>query len=127
VAHGLSYVNYASFLSSYGGYLGQHYAALYASASTIHNTKLSASVMALANVADFSGYVKPTLSYSFFDQLSASVWGSFTFGDAGDEYTNMSMLSTAVTKYMMNPSYDGSDLTPSMSLGLTVSFGTSSF
>jgi hypothetical protein len=65
---------------------GQHYAALMLSASELFGTKLSASIIAYANLADLSGWIIPRLSYKLFDRATVSLSANYTFGDDGDEF-----------------------------------------
>ena len=48
--------------------------------------KLSASLIAISNLTDLSGYVMPSLTWTFFDYASLQLGGTFNFGKAGTEY-----------------------------------------
>lgn len=79
---------------------GQHYAAATFSKSELLVDDLSFSVFAMGNLSDFSGYIKPTLSYSFFDGLSLSTSASFAVGYDNGEYVVLNdghALSLSVT------------------------------
>jgi hypothetical protein len=65
---------------------GRHYAAFSVSKSELFLDDLSASAFVLANLSDFSGLVRPSLSYRLFKGMSASVSASFAFGGADSEY-----------------------------------------
>ncbi len=65
---------------------GRHYAAVSLSKSELVLKDLSLSVFAMGNLSDFSGFVKPTLSYSFFTGMSASASASFALGFEDGEY-----------------------------------------
>ncbi|OHD27744.1 MAG: hypothetical protein A2Y38_11910 [Spirochaetes bacterium GWB1_59_5] len=65
---------------------GQHYAAATFSKSELLVDDLSFSVFAMGNLSDFSGFIKPSLSYAFFDGLSLSASASFALGFDNGEY-----------------------------------------
>jgi len=65
---------------------GQHYAAVTFSKSELLLEDLSFSVFAMGNLSDFSGLIKPTLSYAFIDGLSLSTSASFAVGYDNGEY-----------------------------------------
>lgn len=94
---------------------GMHYGLLSVSLNELFKTKLSASVLAYANLADLSGYVSPSLSYKLFDYCSLSAGASFTFGEENDELTNAASL------------LKGEKAKPSMALNLSVTLGSGSF
>ncbi|WP_187759699.1 hypothetical protein [Thiospirochaeta perfilievii] len=50
------------------------------------NEDLSLSAYTMMNLADISGFVKSSISYTFFDGLSASLGTTINFSDRGDEY-----------------------------------------
>jgi hypothetical protein len=87
---------------------GRHYAAFSVSKSELYLKDLSASAFVLANLSDFSGLVRPSLSYRLFKGMSASVSASFAFGSADSEYIVLN---------------DG----PAMSWSFGLSMGTGSF
>lgn len=110
------------------GHLNQHYAGLSVSAGSLFDSDVSVSVLALANLADFSGWVKPQVSWLVFDRLTVSGWGLFSFGDGGDEYTNPGGLATGLTNFDFSTmTYNESGFSPRMQLGLTFSLGSGSF
>lgn len=94
---------------------GMHYGLLSVSLNELFKTKLSASVLAYANLADLSGYVSPSLSYKLFDYCSLSAGANFTFGEENDELTNAASL------------LKGEKAKPSMALNLSVTLGSGSF
>ena len=65
---------------------GQHYAALSLSKSKLFTDKLSASVIAVANLSDGSGLVKPSVSWAVVDNFSITLSPTFIFGPADGEY-----------------------------------------
>ncbi len=65
---------------------GRHYAAFSVSKSELFLDDLSASAFLLANLSDFSGLVRPSLSYRLFKGMSASLSASFAFGGKDGEY-----------------------------------------
>jgi len=65
---------------------GRHYAALSFSKSKFLTDDLTVSVFTMGNLSDFSVYIKPSLSYAFFDGLSMSVSPFFAFGFDSGEY-----------------------------------------
>jgi hypothetical protein len=65
---------------------GRHYAALSFSKSKFLVDDLTVSLFAMGNLSDFSVYVKPSLSYAFFDGLSMSLSPFFAFGFDSGEY-----------------------------------------
>ena len=94
---------------------GRHYAAATVSWQ-IFDTDLSLSVIGLANLSDLSGVVIPALSYSFFDYFSVTANARFTFGEAGDEYSNPEAL------------FPGSDVTgTTFAFSLVFSMGSGIF
>lgn len=69
---------------------GRHYAALSLSKSKLFTDDLSASVIAVANLSDGSGLVKPSLTWSLVDNFSLSLSPLFIFGPADGEYAFLS-------------------------------------
>jgi hypothetical protein len=81
---------------------GRHYAALTFVKNEFLAKDLSFSAFGIANLSDFSGYLKPTLSYSFFDGLSMSVSAMVALGFDSGEYVVLNdgralALSVALT------------------------------
>ncbi len=109
-----------SSLSRIGTRLGRHYAAFSVSASEILDTDLGASVFAIANLADFSGWIRPEVSYKIFDRLTASLWAQFNFGGPAGEYTDPAGVMEAMG--MTEPA-----LKPPAAVGFKLSLGTGSF
>jgi hypothetical protein len=74
------------------GYLfgwGQHHAAVSASWTEIFDSDFSLSVTALMSLQDLSGIVMPRLSWAPWDYVTLSVGGTFSFGEAGDEFVGV--------------------------------------
>lgn len=65
---------------------GRHYAALNLSKTELGLKDLSANLTLIANLSDFSGLARPSLSYRLFAGLSASLSASFAFGLEDSEY-----------------------------------------
>lgn len=65
---------------------GRHYAALNLSKSELGHKDLSANLTLLANLSDWSGITRPSLSYRLFKGMSASLSASFAFGLEDSEY-----------------------------------------
>lgn len=64
-----------------------HYATMMLSFSNIANNEdLGLSVLSMGNLQDLSFFVKPSVSYRFFDHVSASAGVTLTYGDDGDEF-----------------------------------------
>jgi hypothetical protein len=94
---------------------GRHYAGLTVNWE-VFDTGLNITMLAVANLSDFSGILLPAVSYKFFDYLTLSVNGRFTFGQAGDEYANPEAL------------FPGSELTgTTMSFTVSLSLGSGAF
>jgi len=63
---------------------GQHYAALMLSKGELFSLEdLSASVIAMANLSDLSGLVKPSISWSVVDNFKLTLSPMFLFGPSG--------------------------------------------
>lgn len=65
---------------------GRHYAAAMLSKSSLFVDELSANLFAMVNLSDFSGYVRPSLSYRPFDGCAVSLGALFVFGSDDSEY-----------------------------------------
>ncbi len=81
---------------------GRHYAALTFVKNEFIAEDLSFSAFVIANLSDFSGYLKPALSYRFFDGLSLSVSAMVALGFDSGEYVVLNdgralALSVALT------------------------------
>lgn len=93
---------YSAFLKGLILNSGRHYAALSLSKSELLFEDLSFSLFAMGNLSDFSALLRPSLSYSFFDGLSASLSATFALGFDDGEYVVLNDgramgLSVAVT------------------------------
>ncbi len=87
---------------------GRHYAAFTFAKSELLTEKLGFSAFVIANLSDFSGYLKPTLSWEFFDGFSLSASAMFALGFEDGEYVVLN---------------DGQ----AMGLSLVLTMGTGSF
>jgi hypothetical protein len=65
---------------------GRHYAAFSLSRTELFTKNLSLNVFTLANLSDFSGFVRPGLSYKLFDGASLGLSALFAFGPKDSEY-----------------------------------------
>jgi len=65
---------------------GQHYVGISFSKSELIGKYISASVIAVANLSDGSGIVKPAISWAPLDYLTLSLSPLFVFGPADGEY-----------------------------------------
>ena len=65
---------------------GRHYAALNLSRTELFTKDLSLNVFTMANLSDFSGFVRPGLSFELFDGASVGLSALFAFGAEDSEY-----------------------------------------
>jgi hypothetical protein len=65
---------------------GRHYAAFTFAKSEWLVDNLNFSAFVIANLSDFSGYLKPTLSWEFFDGFSLAASAMFALGFEDGEY-----------------------------------------
>jgi hypothetical protein len=85
--------------------------------STFGTDKLSASLIAIAGLSDLSGYIMPSLTWTFFDYMSLQTGATINFGQAGDEF-------------ITNGVGNGSDFfatKPGIAFNLLLTVGTGSF
>jgi hypothetical protein len=104
--------------------LGSHYAFASISDSKLFKEvlgkdKLGASVIAIANLSDLSGYVMPSLSWTFFDYMKLKVGATFSFGESGDEYISYGVGQSFGTA--------GFPTTPGVAFTASLTIGTGSF
>ena len=81
------------FASSLAGFIygsGRHYAALNLSKGKVLGDDVSASIIVLASLSDYSGFVKPSVAWKVADNFSLSLSPMFVFGEADDEYPILS-------------------------------------
>lgn len=65
----------------------QHYlGANFGISNLFNNEDLSISAFTMMNLVDISGFVKPSITYAFFDHISTTLGTTFNFSDEGDEY-----------------------------------------
>jgi hypothetical protein len=93
--------------------------------------KLGASLIAISNLSDFSGYVIPSISWKFFDYMTLQAGATFSFGASDSEYvtygvgqpllSNISSTSTPAQILASLPS------DPGVALNITLTIGTGSF
>jgi hypothetical protein len=65
---------------------GRHYAAFSLGRTELFTEDLSLSMFVMANLSDFSGFVRPGLSYQLFDGASLGLSTLFVFGPEDSEY-----------------------------------------
>jgi hypothetical protein len=104
--------------------LGTHYAFASLSESNLWSSafgkdKLGASLIAIANLSDLSGYVMPGLSWTFFDYMILKLGATFSFGEEGDEYITYGVGQTL--------NYASLPTTPGIALSASLTIGTGSF
>ncbi len=66
---------------------GRHYAALSLSKGELFTEDLSVSLVVVANLSDWSGLARPSISYSLSDHLSLVLSPTFFFGPDDGEYS----------------------------------------
>jgi hypothetical protein len=105
------------------GKIGQHYGVLYLGWSELWDSKWDFSVLAIENFSDWSGYVKPIVSFTFLNYVKLSAAASFSWGPNGSEFADPSGLASAMST--------GTIATfvakPTLSLSLTADIGSVSF
>jgi hypothetical protein len=118
----VSFSNLAGTLGGLGR-IGQHYGVLYLGWTELWDSKWDFSVLAIENFSDWSGYVKPIVSFTFLNYVKLSAGASFSWGPNGSEFADPSGLVSALGT--------GSIATfvarPTMSLSLTADIGSVSF
>jgi hypothetical protein len=108
-----------------GSRVGRHYAAATVSWTELFGSDFGFSVLALANLSDLSGFVKPTLSLQLFPRLSMTAGATLTFGEDGDELTDP---AGSAKKLPGSPTYEPDYVAkPTMTLSLGLSFGSGGF
>jgi hypothetical protein len=115
--------------------VGTHYAFVTISdtdlfAQAFGADKLGASLIAIANLADLSGYIMPSLTWKFFDYISLQLGATFSFGEAGDEYitygVGQPILDTSSSASLLK-SLSNLPTAPGAALNLTLTVGTGAF
>ena len=105
------------------GKIGQHYGVLYLGWTELWDSDWDFSVLAIENFSDWSGYVKPILSFTFLNYVKLSAAASFSWGGNGTEFADPAGLAAAMAA--------GSIATfvakPTLSLSLTANIGSVSF
>ena len=81
--------------------------------------KLGASLIAIANLSDLSGYIMPSITWKFFDYMSLQVGATFSVGQAGGEYITYGVGQT------MN--FTNLPTTPGAALNVLLTVGTGNF
>jgi hypothetical protein len=117
-------LNSASIASTLAGLgkIGQHYGVVYLGWTSLWGSKWDFSVLAIANLSDGSGSVKPSLSLRCFNYVTLSGGASFSWGGDGSEFADPAGMLTALSAG--NLSFMSK---PTMSLSLNASIGTASF
>jgi hypothetical protein len=105
------------------GKIGQHYGVLYLGWTELWDSKWDLSVLAIENFSDWSGYVKPIVSFTFLNYVKLSAAASFSWGPGGSEFADPAGLVAAMST--------GSIATfvakPTLSLSLTADIGSVGF
>jgi hypothetical protein len=114
----------SSLMSSLGGLgrIGRHYGVLSLSWSSLWDSKWSFSVLALSNLSDLSGYVRPTISLACFNYVTLSGSASFSWGADGTEFADPAGQFAA-----LKAGDPGFVSKPSLSLSFSASMGAASF
>ena len=104
--------------------VGTHYAFASISDTNLFPTvcgadKLGASLIAITNLSDFSGYIMPSVTWKFFTYMSLQVGATFSVGQAGGEYITYGVGQT------MN--FANLPTTPGAALNLLLTVGTGNF
>jgi hypothetical protein len=99
--------------------LGTHYGFVSISdsnlwSSTLGKDKLGASLIVISNLSDFSGYVMPSVSWTFFDYVILKVGALLNFGQSGDEYITYGVGQSLASGL---PTTAGAALTASLTIG----------
>lgn len=118
-------VSFSTLASTLGGLgrIGQHYAMGSLGWTSLWDSDWDFSVLAIANLSDGSGYVKPTVSLRCLSYVTLSGSASFSWGGSGTEFADPAGLVSALS----TGSIVGFVSKPSMALSLTASIGTTSF
>jgi hypothetical protein len=80
--------------------------------------KLGASLVAIANLSDLSGYLLPSVSWQFFDYMSLQLGATFSFGPSGSEF---------ITYGVGSQGGSGLSTTPGVAVNLTLTVGSGKF
>ncbi len=84
--------------------------------SLLGSNKLAASVIGVANLSDLSGFVMPSLTWTFFDYISLQLGATFNWGADGTEF----IVANPVSGFSLTGK-------PSAALNLTMTVGTGAF
>jgi hypothetical protein len=100
--------------------LGTHYGFVSISdsnlwSSTLGKDKLGASLIVISNLSDFSGYVMPSVSWTFFDYMILKIGATLNFGQSGAEYVTYGVGQSL--NYLNLPTTCGAALTASLTIG----------
>jgi hypothetical protein len=112
------------------GKIGQQYGVVFASWTSLFDTKVDASILTLANLSDGSGFVNPTITITAFTYVKISTGLSLSWGASGTEYADPTGFASsfATINGQPNPNYNPNYVSaPTMAFTLSVSFGTVSF
>ncbi|MFA6007876.1 MAG: hypothetical protein WC784_04525 [Candidatus Shapirobacteria bacterium] len=66
---------------------GQHYVAMNLSKGKLFSDDLSIALTTVANLSDWSGFVRPSFNYVVHNNLSLNLSSNFVFGSSDSEYT----------------------------------------
>ncbi len=105
------------------GKIGQHYGVLYLGWTKLWDSKWDFSVLAIENFSDWSGYVKPIVSFTFLNYVKLSAAASFSWGPGGSEFADPAGLAAAMSTGTITTFV----AKPTLSLSLTADIGSVSF
>ncbi len=85
---------------------GRHYGAATLSWNELLQSDFTLSVFWLGNLSDGSGIMKPSLTYTRFDNIKVSLSFPYNYGESGDEYTpSGDSLGVSLTFYLGETSF----------------------
>jgi len=108
------------------GFTGKHYVALSLSESFVKDSKVSVGTVLIANLSDYSGTVKPSVTIKITDEIRLSVDTSVSYG--GDN-TQFRGISKAVLGSDVQAIADMADTfrMPQFSMGISLDLGSGNF
>ncbi len=112
------------------GRIGQQYGVVLLSWTSIGSSKFDASILALANLSDGSGFINPTVTFTTSPYVKLSGGFSLSWGGTGTEYADPTGFASTFPTIngQPNPSYNPHYVAePTLAVTLSASFGTVSF
>jgi hypothetical protein len=95
--------------------LNAWYAGASISKTKLFTDDLSVGLYAIADLSDLSGFLVPSVTWSFSDYMNVKLSATFNFGGSGDEYI------------LMGPDFKHPSTTPGTALSLSFTLGSGSF